>query len=140
MNGHSPLLDRNDLYKDLGDLNDWMELNDTEFDIPTEEGAYDLNQVLMGKSAPFLELNDLSTPFRFPSEAGALDELQSGSIYAAPTYDMSIRMDEFYSGVANPCPAERVSGFGEYSEVQKEPCMLENNLKELEVVGYSQVL
>ncbi|KAK1403843.1 NAC domain-containing protein [Heracleum sosnowskyi] len=132
MNGNSPLLDGIGIYNDLGDLNDWMELNDTEFDIPTEEAAYDPNLVLMGESEPFLELNDLSTPLYFPSEAGAFDWLQSGSIYAAPTYDMSIGMVELYSGVANPCPADEVSGFGEYSAVLGEPHLLENNLKELE--------
>lgn len=141
MNEHSPLLDGNDIYKDLGDLNDWIELNDIEFDILTEEVAYDPNPVLMGESAPFLELNDLRTPLKLPSEAGALDGLQFGSIYAAPAFDMSIGKDEFYSGVANPCPAGKVSGLGEYSAVLEEPRLLENNLKELEkVMSNAQLL
>ncbi|XP_074371339.1 NAC domain-containing protein 82-like isoform X1 [Apium graveolens] len=123
----------NDIYKDLGDLNDWMELNDTEFDIPTEVAANDVNPMLMGDSASYLELNDLSTPLGFLSEAGPVDGLRSGSIYAGPTYDMRIGLYKLYSGVANPYPAENVSGFDEYSAVLQEPHLLENNIiKELE--------
>lgn len=92
-------MDENGIYNDLGDLNDWLELRDIELGNSTEEAVFYPNPVLTGENAQFLELKDLSSPLRCPSEAGELDWLQTSSIYAAHAHDMSIGMDEFCSGV-----------------------------------------
>ncbi|KAK1371502.1 NAC domain-containing protein [Heracleum sosnowskyi] len=112
--GQLPQLDENDIYDKIGDLDDWIEVRDTGINISTNQDAvYNLTPVLIGDEAPFLELNDLSTPFSCPSETVKLDWLWTDSGYTAHTRDMSIPMDENYSGGANICSVEKVPGGNE---------------------------
>lgn len=114
--GQLPRLDENDIYANIGDLDDWIELRDTGINLlPNQDDAvYNQNPVLMGEVAPFLELNDLSTPLSCPSETVKLDWLWTDSGYAAHNRDMSIGMDENYSGgAANICALEKIPGWNE---------------------------
>ncbi|KAL8110569.1 NAC domain-containing protein 82-like isoform X2 [Apium graveolens] len=112
--GQLPRLDENDIYDNIGDLDDWIELRDTGFNLLTNQDAvYNLNPVLQSEVAPFLELNDLSTPLRCPSQAVKPDWLWTDSGYAAHNRDMIIGMDENYYGGANVCSLDKIPGWNE---------------------------
>ncbi|KAL1831295.1 NAC domain-containing protein 82 isoform X2 [Daucus carota subsp. sativus] len=102
LSGQLPQLHENDIYDIIGDLDDWIELGDTGLNISSYHDAdYDLNPVLMGEEAPFLELNDLRTPIRCPPEDVDVDRMWTDRGYTAPTHDMSIGLDKCYSEGAN---------------------------------------
>lgn len=82
-----PRLHGNDPFNGLEDLSTWAELSGgVNF---SHDQGHNMNNVLAQDDMAFLELNDLDTPLNFSVESGGLQNVPTGSSYAACNPDTS---------------------------------------------------
>lgn len=87
MKGYSPFVNENDIYNKSGNL--------SEIGMSIKEAVYDSKPVLKAENAPFLELNDLSSPLNCPFEGGEIEWIQVGCIH---TYGMKLWSSRLATG------------------------------------------
>ncbi|KAK4348877.1 hypothetical protein RND71_031632 [Anisodus tanguticus] len=104
-------IDGNDMYDCLGNLDNFVELDQTTFDLSVTQGTnYSHNPIFL-QDVPYLELNDLEIPLSHSAETTETARVMMGDFCVPHNSDVDMR--QFCFGSSSSARSQQVAGQNE---------------------------